>query len=519
MVIEAGRDASVSLGNDLTLALPASSFTGSGTLTAATVVPPAPAPAGMSFLGSVYDLKLDGAVLHGSATLKLRASARTQGGPAVALLGYFDPSAHGWSVMEGSYDPPSGVLTAALPHFSTYALLGFDTTAFTNGATSALRGFIDVSDQAAQPQCPNSAAAQSGGVGVISDSGDIVKWCADGDSAGGVTLRIANNRHYAIETDYPAAWRLHRLGDPGAVTDQILNSVAHAITSTPKGTSAVIVPGGATIELAVPAGSEGMATTTPSPPAYLVDALLYGADTLAMTFSKIPGGPKADPSKTARAVALVFESKDCVTSFDALVHSDVSSAHAVGELFGQDVRLAVGCLGRQWEIAYGLKGAVGAFVVGLAVWLVDGVKLVVDGLQAAIDSAIYWRTYRIKVRTAPAQNPLLGTVWGPYQEGYGQSRPGTIFNGGDPTGLVADVRWTSWGGPQAEGDGTSDYVGPGQTVAGGTQETTHVVAFNLGMCQGKLMYQAIEWYYPQHGEKFDPKSYINICTGTYVGFS
>ena len=44
-----------------------------------------------------------------------------------------------------------------------------------------------------------------------------------------------------------------------------------------------------------------------------------------------------------------------------------------------------------------------------------------------------------------------------------------------------------------------------------------MVAFNLGPCRGVSAYTAIELYYPQHGQTFDPKNYINICNGQYVG--
>jgi hypothetical protein len=95
-------------------------------------------------------------------------------------------------------------------------------------------------------------------------------------------------------------------------------------------------------------------------------------------------------------------------------------------------------------------------------------------------------------------------------------RPATVFNGGDPTGLVRDVVWRSWGAAKATGTGTSDYVGPDQTVAQGTEEPATVVAFNLGTCDGTLMYRAVEWYFPQHGMTFDPDHYDDICAGTYV---
>ena len=114
--------------------------------------------------------------------------------------------------------------------------------------------------------------------------------------------------------------------------------------------------------------------------------------------------------------------------------------------------------------------------------------------------------------------PTLGRPAGIFvhgAEGFGQVRPVTIFNGGDPTGLVSHVTWKSWGGARAVGTGKSTYVGPNRIVAQGTQQPATVVAFNLGTCHGKLMYRAVEWYFPQHGQRFDPHRYENICTGTY----
>ena len=121
--------------------------------------------------------------------------------------------------------------------------------------------------------------------------------------------------------------------------------------------------------------------------------------------------------------------------------------------------------------------------------------------------------------TAPAAAvPTLGQAAGVFAhgQGFGQVKPSRIFNGGDPTGLVTHVVWASWGGARAVATGVSDYVGPNQTVASGREEPAAVVAFNLGTCDGKLMYQAVEWYFPQHRQAFNPGQYENVCTGTYV---
>lgn len=113
--------------------------------------------------------------------------------------------------------------------------------------------------------------------------------------------------------------------------------------------------------------------------------------------------------------------------------------------------------------------------------------------------------------------PTLGREWAPSQEGYGQVRPATIFNGGSPSGLVTDVKWESWGGPQATAQGLGLWVPEDKSVAEGSRLPVAVVAFNLGLCEGKLMYKAINWHFPQRGETFNPAEYIDICTGDYVG--
>ena len=119
--------------------------------------------------------------------------------------------------------------------------------------------------------------------------------------------------------------------------------------------------------------------------------------------------------------------------------------------------------------------------------------------------------------TAGVAAPVLGILTGDFAHGagFGQVEPTRVFNGGDPTGDVTGIVWSSWGGPQAVGMGTSDYAGTGPSVAGGTQERVRIVAFDLGVCAGRRMYEAVEWYFPQHGQAFDPGNFEDACTGQY----
>lgn len=120
--------------------------------------------------------------------------------------------------------------------------------------------------------------------------------------------------------------------------------------------------------------------------------------------------------------------------------------------------------------------------------------------------------------SAPAspQPPVLAGPWASNQQGYGHVRPGTIFNGGDDSGLVTNITWSTWGHAEAIGTGLGLYIAPGQYSYEGLREQARVVLFHLGTCHGRPAYDAIEWYYPEHGQHFDPTSYINSCDGAYV---
>jgi len=49
----------------------------------------------------------------------------------------------------------------------------------------------------------------------------------------------------------------------------------------------------------------------------------------------------------------------------------------------------------------------------------------------------------------------------PDGEGWGAARPPRIYNGGDPSGPVAEIQWTSWGANVAIGYGLGSIFKPG----------------------------------------------------------
>jgi hypothetical protein len=421
VVVSRARGGSLNLAGGLQVSLPAGSVARAGRLTGAVVRAPAAAPAGLAFAGGVYRLRVTGTKLTGRAQLTLPVPAlRGKGalaGPDVALLAYYDASAGRWQPVPAVYHPASRTITATSAHLSVWTVLRIDTGKILAAAASALKGFIGVASTTAQPSCPGASQLAADGITVTSDKGSLVRWCAGTAGTAAPLLQVADNRSFAVQADYPRGWSLQRLGSAGPVTDQIITSVARALSPAANGQASAIIPGGHTVQFAVPAGASGEVLAAPSSEGYLIDALLYGADTLGMTFDGIPGVPRSNPSATARAISGAFTVKDCLTQMDALSRGDVSTARSAGELFRDDVGLAVGCLGEQWTDAYGITGFIGDFVAKVVLWLADGIKLVINGLQAAIDSGIYWRGYRIAVSATAPSVPAqyTGTWYGPVQ--------------------------------------------------------------------------------------------------------
>ncbi len=133
----------------------------------------------------------------------------------------------------------------------------------------------------------------------------------------------------------------------------------------------------------------------------------------------------------------------------------------------------------------------------------------VVGLAPTHDGHGYWLLTAIPI--PPAGVPILGRPLLPDSQGLGLVAPRDFFFGGDPTGAVGGIQWSSWGGPREVGTGIADYVAPGEAVYQSTPQPAVVVAYDLGTCSGLLMYQMVSWYFPQFGQSFTPSDSPNFC--------
>lgn len=403
----------------------------------------------MRLAGPTYHLAITGTKLTGRVTLKIPAARSGTGvsaGPQDAMLAYFDTATHRWQPVNATYSAGHQTLTAVSPHLSVWSALRLNVGKVETGLKNLLTGFLGVAN-VTQPSCAGSGSLTADGVKVVSDSGSRVKWCAGISAAGSPDVEIVNNRDYAVETDYPSTWAMQRTGPSDSVSDRILELVSRALSPQPAGQAAVVMPGGHAAELTVPPGTSGLATVAPSAQAVLASAFAFGAQTLAMTFDDVPGAPAASTTKTAAAVQLVDSSASCLSSMEALLRNKATSASDVGDLFRADTELAVGCLGHEWETAYGEHGLLASFVTSVILWLADGVKLIVDDLDSLVENSFFFGDYRLAVEsTGP---PCTAAAFAP--AGLSSDERFTMLHFACLDGYALAVGNLSFTGPGASG--------------------------------------------------------------------
>jgi hypothetical protein len=183
--------------------------------------------------------------------------------------------------------------------------------------------------------------------------------------------------------------------------------------------------------------------------------------------------------------------------FEAIDSAGRGGSRAAAVSFGQ----------AQWP----RTGAPGAPATAIPVWLVT------HGRGWAIVDASGARLIDGDAGLHP-DAPTMGLSTSPFQTGYGRPAPPSLYTGGDGTSWAAEIRWESWGGTKAVGHGTAAYLGPdARSSADAKSEPATIVAFDLGTCRGRRGYRAVNWYFPQHGESFDPTWHFDACEGEWGG--
>jgi hypothetical protein len=144
-------------------------------------------------------------------------------------------------------------------------------------------------------------------------------------------------------------------------------------------------------------------------------------------------------------------------------------------------------------------------------------------MKLAISTVLSVLAFAALVMT-PAEaspNPVLGAkaFAAPYGNGFGTAEPTEIFNGGDPSGSVHNIRWSGWGNPTAIGYGLNPIFKP----HGGYYRRPAKIelrATGLGKCGRQAAYTKLEARVPKHpggklGKWFSWAGAKTICKSPY----
>jgi hypothetical protein len=118
----------------------------------------------------------------------------------------------------------------------------------------------------------------------------------------------------------------------------------------------------------------------------------------------------------------------------------------------------------------------------------------------------------VSVSAAASQGVVLGSrnAGGPNARGFGESRPRTVFLGGDPTGYVGGVSWRDWGATKSSGFGRGNFPPPGKSVSESVSVPVSLHASSLGRCRGRRAYRRLSFFFKFHG-RWIPGATLSIC--------
>jgi hypothetical protein len=363
----------------VTVDIPGSSLSGPGELT----VEPVTDASGMDG----WSIEIDGAELIGDATLRFPMPELVDGEPIPVVT--YSESLDGPRSLAPNVTVDGDDLVVATDHFSNWFEDRWNDVR--NAATMWLgERFDDLASagNGSPPTCPNEQSVRDDGYTVTSDSGKRVYWCL-GEDNGEPILKAVNARGYGVAAEYTPGMTVTRTD-----RDDLLGDLAKLLKSSPsKADNKVeLLASGNQIEFDL--ANHGRRDVDgvmiqPDPGAYLLTALDFAVGTYAWVFKRAGAGDAIDKLRTA------LDGEQCLVEFSTLATTKLSNSDDVTRFFTTALRMAFDCAGialEEADLGFILEG-----IVEPVLWVMDGVKLVIDGFVAAAETAFDPSGYRITV--------------------------------------------------------------------------------------------------------------------------
>ncbi|WIB65375.1 hypothetical protein [Curtobacterium sp. MCBD17_040] len=465
-----------------------------------------------------FHIALTGAKLTGSATIRV-AHPMQKGEPA-PLVGWSETSTGKLRYDTQVTTTQSGV-SITTNHFSFWYLEY--ASALLSSLTSAVNGLLSVTASAPQPACAGAAVEQTSGVTVTSSSGNRVYWCTGRTSNRQPTLTVTNARHYAVAVEATPGLKIQ--DEDKSILDAFPRVlVGLQARRGSKSDNMYLLQGGQSYTFIDTATTRQGVNITPNPGAYLADVSMFALQTvlLLLEFQEAGGfGDVSTATKTVsstkkwstvlttltgperKALRVLGTAQDCLMPVDEMAEANMTTPVGVIKFLDAALDQTLHCMKPALAAADQAFAKAAGLLLSAINWIIDGLQLIANAATATVDTLLGGGGYSITISPPAAVLPVLGDLAAfpnGYTAGLGAARPKVIDFGGDPTSVVGDITWASWGGPSATGTGTSTDDTSGAEVAGAPQNTASIYAYDLGICNGKLEYQKLLWYFPSDGQ-------------------
>lgn len=383
VAVVAGEEATLTVA-DVTVTLPAGSFTGNGTLSVTPEVRDG---------HDGYDIKLaDGATLTGEATITF-AGSPSEGEPA-PLVTYQDDA--------GTYAPADNVTlngstaSTTTTHFSFWFVTWWKD--LVDGVKRAWQTAFSPSDASALA-CKGEASEYT----LVKVSEDKRGAACLGMGANYPELQVRNERSYPVVIESTS--HLVIQNQDKSWESQIQQLLPILLKSSDPSVSLYAMSAKQKAVYNVTSRDVQGVEMYPSGAAYAGDVLKFALETV--TFILGATGVKGG----AKAVEAAFNSVGCVDSFGKMASSNISNLDDLRSYLDSSASMALDCAGDIYAKVGGAQAGIAGVLASGVLWIVHGADLLTGAVQAVGDFATNWNNSYVlntKGQTADSVPPGSG---------------------------------------------------------------------------------------------------------------
>ena len=184
-------------------------------------------------MGDGIAVELTGGELTGTARIDFELPADFNGEVMTPGIVWEDGNG-GWELLTSAWTPGDEAVTAITDHFSWGFPVSIDWSKMAGGLTDWVGSLVTGRRGVDNPSCGDEAAARSAGIDVVSDSGDLVKWCV-GVEDDRTIVKVTNNWQAGTQVQFPKGWNVVRYEGAGIQLQAIgdwLDSASRETDST-----------------------------------------------------------------------------------------------------------------------------------------------------------------------------------------------------------------------------------------------------------------------------------------------